>query len=66
MEELTELHIRYDEDEQEYYVYFEDAWGNCLFQSDAFDTIDEAEAYRQDQIDNADFGDDEDEDGEDE
>lgn len=50
---MTELNIRYNEDVQKYYVFFEDAWGNCMFQSDAFDTLDEAEAYREEQIESA-------------
>jgi hypothetical protein len=50
---MTELNIRYDEDEQKYYVYFEDAYGNCVFQSDAFDTEDEAEEFRDEQLESA-------------
>ena len=47
---MTELNIRYDEDGQKYYVFFEDAWGNCFFQSDAFDTESEAEEYREEEL----------------
>jgi hypothetical protein len=50
---MTELNIRYDEDEQKYYVYFEDSWGNCMFQSDAFDTLEEAEEFQQEQLESA-------------
>jgi predicted RNase H-like HicB family nuclease len=50
---MTELNIRYNEDEQKYYVYFEDPWGNCMFQSDAFDTLEEAEEYQQEQLESA-------------
>ena len=47
---MTELKIRYDEDEQKYYVFFEDAYGNCVFQSDAFDTEAETEEYREEEL----------------
>ena len=50
---MPELNIRYNEDEQKYYVYLDDPWGNCMFQSDAFDTLEEAEAYRQEQLESA-------------
>jgi hypothetical protein len=50
------LKIRIGEDNK-YYVYLNDPWGNCSFQSEPFDTLFEAEAFKQDQEDSADFGD---------
>ena len=52
-----ELKIR--EDEGKYYVYFNGPIGSCAYQSDSFDTLEAAEAFRQDQLDSADFGDEE-------
>jgi hypothetical protein len=52
---MTELNIRYNEDEQKYYVFFEDSWGNCVFQSVAFSTLEEAEAYQQDQLQSVEY-----------
>ena len=52
---MDELKIR--EDEGKYYVYFNGPFGSCAYQSDPFDTLTEAEAFRQEQINSADFGD---------
>ena len=52
---MSELKIRFDESERKYYVYFNDPWGNCAFQSDAFDTLAEAEEFKADQEDSADL-----------
>lgn len=54
-----ELKIRFDEDEGKYYVYFNGPFGSCAYQSDPFDILVEAEAFCQDQIDSAEFGDEE-------
>ena len=51
---VDELKIR--EDEGKYYVYFNGPFESCAYQSDAFDTLAEAEAFRQEQLDSADFG----------
>jgi hypothetical protein len=56
---MNELKIRFDEDDGKYYVYFNGAFGQCAYQSEPFDTLAEAEAFRQDQIDSADLGDEE-------
>jgi len=56
---MDKLKIRFDEDEGKYYVYFNGPFGSCAYQSDSFDTLAEAEAFRQDQIDSADSGDEE-------
>ena len=53
---MDELKIRFDEDEGKYYVYFNGPFGSCAYQSDPFDTLEAAEAFRQDQNDSADFG----------
>lgn len=52
---MSELKIRFDESNQKYYVYFNDAWGNCVFQSDPFDTLKEAQDFKDDQEDSADL-----------
>ena len=52
---MDELKIR--EDEGKYYVYFDGPFGSCAYQSDPFDTLEAAEAFRQEQLDSADFGD---------
>jgi hypothetical protein len=52
---MDELKIR--EDEGKYYVYFNGPFGSCAYQSDSFDTLAEAEAFRQEQENSADFGD---------
>ena len=54
---MDELKIRFDEEEHKYYVYFNGPFGSCAYQSDPFDTLAEAEAFRQEQLDSADFGD---------
>ena len=52
---VDDLKIR--EDEGKYYVYFNGPFGSCAYQSDPFDTLAEAEAFCQEQIDSADVGD---------
>jgi hypothetical protein len=52
---LDQLKIR--EDGGKYYVYFNGPFGSCAYQSDPFDTVEAAEAFRQEQLDSADFGD---------
>ena len=54
---MDEIKIRFDKDEGRYYVYFIGPFGSCAYQSDPFDTLAEAEAFRQDQIDSADLED---------
>ncbi len=54
---VDELKIRFDEEEKKYYVYFNGPFGSCAYQSEPFDTLFEAEAFKQDQEDSADFGD---------
>ena len=54
---MDELKIR--EDGGKYYVYFNGPFGSCAFQSDPFDTLAEAEEFKQEQEDSADFGDEE-------
>jgi hypothetical protein len=44
-----ELKIRFDEQESKYYVYANAPWGHCSYQSDPFDTVEDAEAFKQDQ-----------------
>jgi hypothetical protein len=44
---MDELKIR--EDNGKYYVYFNDPFGNCAYQSDPFDTITEAECFKLEQ-----------------
>jgi hypothetical protein len=51
---MDELKIRFEE--SKYYVYFNDPWDNCDYQSDPFDTLEAAEAFKQEQEDSADFG----------
>ena len=58
-ESMDELRIRFDEDEGKYYVYFLGPFGSCAYQSDPFATQAETEAFRQDQINYADLGDEE-------
>ena len=53
---VDELKIRFDEEEKKYYVYFNGPFGQCAYQSEPFDTLFEAEAFKQDQEDSADFG----------
>ena len=54
---MDDLKIR--EDEGKYYVYFNGPFGQCAYQSDSFNTLAEAEAFKQEQEDSADFGDNE-------
>ena len=49
-----ELKIR--EDSGKYYVYFNNPFGSCAYQSDPFDTLAEAQAFKQEQLDSADLG----------
>ena len=56
---MNELKIRFDEEVHKYYVYFNGPFGSVGYQSDPFDTLAEAEAFRQDQIDSAESGDEE-------
>lgn len=51
------LKIRFDEEENKYYVYFDSPLGGCAYQSDPFDTLAEAEAFKQEQEDSAEHGD---------
>jgi hypothetical protein len=52
---MDELKIR--EDEGKFYVYFNGPFGHCAYTSDPFDSLEEAEAFQQEQINSADFGD---------
>ena len=54
---MDELKIRFDEEENKYYVYLNGPWGQCAYQSDPFNTLAEAEAFKQDQENSADLGD---------
>ena len=55
---MDELKIRFDEDGNKYYVYFDGPFGSCAYQSDPFDTLEEAQAFKQEQeASAADFGD---------
>jgi hypothetical protein len=56
---MDELKIRFDEEECKYYVYFNGPFGSCAYQSDAFNTLEEAQAFKQEQEDSADYGDEE-------
>lgn len=51
---MDELKIR--EDRGHWYGYFNGTFGWCAYQSGPFDTLAEAEAFRQEQIKSADFG----------
>lgn len=51
---MDELKIR--EDDGKFYVYFNGPFGSCAFQSDPFDTLAEAEEFKQQQLDSAEFG----------
>jgi len=52
---MDELKIRFNEEENKYYVYFDNPFGGCAYQSDPFDTLKEAEAFKRDQEDSANF-----------
>ena len=55
---MDQLRIRFDAEENKYYVYFTSLFGSCAYQSDPFDSLSEAEAFRQEQEASAtDFGD---------
>ena len=51
---MDQLKIR--EGEGKFYVYLNGPFGSCAFQSDPFDTLEEAEEFKQEQLDSADFG----------
>jgi hypothetical protein len=51
---MDKLKIRFDEEERKYYVYFNGPFGQCAYQSDPFDSLFEAEVFKQEQED---FGD---------
>ena len=53
---VDKLKIRFDKEDHKYYVYFEGPWGQCAYQSDPFDTLEAATAFKQEQEDSADFG----------
>lgn len=52
---MDELEIRFDEELRKYYVYFVGPFGQCSYQSDPFDTLAEAESFKQEQQDSADL-----------
>jgi hypothetical protein len=52
---MDQLKIR--EDNGKFYVYFNDPFGSCAYQSDPFETLEAAEAFKQEQLDSANFGD---------
>jgi hypothetical protein len=54
---VDRLKIRFDKEEGKYYVYFDGPFGSTAYQSDPFDTLEAAEAFRQEQLDSANFGD---------
>jgi hypothetical protein len=54
---MDEIKIR--EDGGKFYVYFNNSFGQCAYQSDPFNSRAEAEAFKQEQEDSADFGDEE-------
>ena len=56
---MDELKIRFDEEDNKYYVYFLGPFGQCAYQSDPFDTLEAAEAFKQEQEDNAEYDEDE-------
>ena len=56
---MDKLKIRFDEEENKFYVYFNGPFGQCACQSDPFSTLAEAEAFKQDQLDSADYGEEE-------
>jgi hypothetical protein len=50
-----ELKIRFDETDRKYYVYSNAPWGHCSYQSDPFDTLAAAQAFKQEQENSADL-----------
>ena len=56
---MDELKILFDEEAGKYYVYFTGPFGSCAYQSEPFLTLAEAEAFKAEQEDSADFGDEE-------
>lgn len=54
---MDELKIRFDEAEGKFYVYFNNPFGHCAYQSDPFDTLEAAEEFKQEQEDSADYND---------
>jgi len=56
------VELKICEDEGRYYVYFDSPFGSCAYSSDPFDTLEAAEAFKQEQensANSADFGDEE-------
>jgi hypothetical protein len=51
---MNELKIR--EDEGKFYVYFNGPFGSCAYQSDPFDTLVQAEAFKRAQENSANWG----------
>ena len=51
---MDELRIRFDEWDKKFYVYFNGPFGQCAYQSEPFDTLGEAEAFKKEQEDSAD------------
>lgn len=52
---MDQLKILFNAEERKYYVYFNGPFGSCAYQSEPFDTLEAAEAFRQEQLDSADF-----------
>jgi hypothetical protein len=52
---MDELKIRHDEVDGKFYVYFDGPFGQCAYQSDPFETLEEAESFKQEQEDSADY-----------
>ena len=50
---MSTLNIRQD-DAGKYYIYLNGAFGQCAYQSDPFETLTEAEAFKQEQEDSPD------------
>jgi hypothetical protein len=46
---MDELKIRFDQEEGQYYVYFNGPFGSCAYQSDPFNTLEDAMAFKQEQ-----------------
>jgi hypothetical protein len=52
---MDKLQIRFDEWDKKFYVYFNGPFGQCAYQSDPFDTLEQAQAFKQEQEDSADY-----------
>lgn len=52
---MSELKIRFDEEDHKYYVYFNSPLGGCAYQSDPFNSLEEAEQFKEDQENSADY-----------